>query len=47
MQDMETLSAYITYGRIKIHPIITDEASQELVSCYVELRKLGESMIAE
>jgi DNA replication licensing factor MCM4 len=43
MQDIETLSAYITYGRTKIHPIITDEASQELISCYVELRKLGES----
>lgn len=37
------MSAYITYGRSKIRPIITEEAAQELVSCYVALRKLGES----
>ncbi|GJJ14685.1 hypothetical protein Clacol_008952 [Clathrus columnatus] len=39
---LETLSAYISYARSRIHPIITEEASEELVSSYVEMRKLGE-----
>lgn len=39
---METLSAYISYARSKISPVITEEASDELVSSYVELRKMGE-----
>lgn len=41
-QPLETLSAYISYARSRIHPAITEEASQELVSSYVELRKMGE-----
>ncbi|KIJ37049.1 hypothetical protein M422DRAFT_178459 [Sphaerobolus stellatus SS14] len=39
---LETLSAYISYARAKINPVITEEASEELVKSYVELRKMGE-----
>jgi DNA replication licensing factor MCM4 len=39
---LETLTAYITYAKSKTNPAITEEASNELVSSYVELRKLGE-----
>ncbi|KAF8581230.1 MCM-domain-containing protein [Ramaria rubella] len=39
---LETLSGYISYARSKIHPTLTEEASEELVSSYVELRKMGE-----
>ena len=41
-QPLETLSAYVSYARSKINPALTEEASQELVSSYVELRKMGE-----
>ncbi|KAG8898440.1 hypothetical protein FRB99_007434, partial [Tulasnella sp. 403] len=40
--DIEKLTAYITYARAKIHPRLSDEASQELVACYVDLRNMGE-----
>ncbi|KAF8513549.1 MCM-domain-containing protein [Hysterangium stoloniferum] len=39
---LETVSSYISYARSKIQPVITEEASEELISAYVELRKLGE-----
>ncbi|KAI0922862.1 hypothetical protein AcW1_002588 [Taiwanofungus camphoratus] len=39
---LEQLSAYITYARSRINPTITEEASEELVRCYVTLRKAGE-----
>jgi len=39
---LEELSAYITYARSRINPAITEEASEELVRCYVTLRKAGE-----
>lgn len=42
MQPLEQLSAYITYARSRINPTITEEASEELVRCYVTLRKAGE-----
>ncbi|CAE7192736.1 unnamed protein product [Rhizoctonia solani] len=38
---VETLTAYISYARTKIHPRLTEEAGSELVSEYVALRKLG------
>ncbi|KAJ1301133.1 hypothetical protein OPQ81_003545 [Rhizoctonia solani] len=38
---IETLTAYISYARTKIHPRLTEEAGNELVSEYVALRKLG------
>jgi DNA replicative helicase MCM subunit Mcm2 (Cdc46/Mcm family) len=40
-QPVETLTAYITYSRAKIHPVLTEEASNALVQAYVEMRKVG------
>ncbi|KAG8850509.1 hypothetical protein FRC20_001998 [Serendipita sp. 405] len=39
---LEELSAYITYSRSRIHPVISEEAADELVVAYAALRKLGE-----
>jgi DNA replication licensing factor MCM4 len=36
------LAAYISYARSRINPALTEEASNELVRSYVELRKAGE-----
>lgn len=43
---IEFLTSYISYARAKCQPRITDEASQELVKAYVEMRKLGEDVRA-
>jgi len=40
--NIELLSAYISYAREKIHPKLTDAASNELVASYVEMRKAGQ-----
>lgn len=40
-QPVETVTAYITYARTKIHPVLTEAASQALVTSYVEMRKVG------
>jgi len=42
LQAVEMLTAYITYSRSKIHPVLTEEASTALVNSYVEMRKVGE-----
>ncbi|EJF61824.1 MCM-domain-containing protein [Dichomitus squalens LYAD-421 SS1] len=39
---LEELSAYITYARSRLNPVITEAAGDELVRCYVTLRKAGE-----
>lgn len=39
---LDQLSAYITYARSRMNPVITEEASDELVRCYVILRKAGD-----
>ncbi|KAI0046788.1 MCM-domain-containing protein [Auriscalpium vulgare] len=39
---LDELSAYITYARSRVNPTITEEAGDELVSCYGKLRKVGE-----
>ncbi|KAK4689645.1 DNA replication licensing factor MCM4, partial [Tremellales sp. Uapishka_1] len=41
---LETLTAYITYARARINPVLTEEASQALVASYVEMRKVGEDV---
>ena len=41
-QPLDQLSAYINYGRSRVHPVITEEASQELVQSYVKLRSVGD-----
>ncbi|KAI0060035.1 MCM-domain-containing protein [Artomyces pyxidatus] len=39
---VDELSAYITYARSRVNPIITEEAGEELVLCYGKLRRVGE-----
>ncbi|KAH9018733.1 MCM2/3/5 family-domain-containing protein [Lactarius hengduanensis] len=39
---LDQLSAYINYGRSRVHPVITEEASHELVQSYVKLRSVGD-----
>ncbi|MCJ1369576.1 hypothetical protein MMC20_000788 [Loxospora ochrophaea] len=43
---IEFLTSYISYARTKCQPRITQEASDELVRSYVEMRKLGEDVRA-
>ncbi|KAH0565775.1 hypothetical protein GP486_000820 [Trichoglossum hirsutum] len=43
---VEFLTSYISYARANIQPRITEEASEELVRSYVEMRKLGEDIRA-
>jgi DNA replication licensing factor MCM4 len=43
---LETLTSYISYARQNIHPKLTEEAGEILVSEYVALRKLGEDVRA-
>jgi DNA replication licensing factor MCM4 len=38
---LDQLSAYISYSRSKIHPVLTEEASKALVRSYVDLRNMG------
>src|SRR6266568_1167985 len=38
LQPLGDLSAYITYARTHINPIISQEASEALVSAYIDLR---------
>ena len=44
MQPIEFLTSYISYARAKCQPRISEEASKELVTAYVEMRKLGEDV---
>lgn len=37
------LTAYITYARDHINPVITEAAGNELVSAYVAMRRVGDS----
>ncbi|KAK8948679.1 hypothetical protein KSP39_PZI005666 [Platanthera zijinensis] len=39
--DLPTLIGYIGYARKHIHPILSDEAAEELICGYVEMRKRG------
>jgi DNA replication licensing factor MCM4 len=39
---LDQLSAYIDYGRSRVYPVITEEASQELVQSYLKLRSVGD-----
>ena len=38
---MDTLTAYITYARAKVHPVLTEDASNALVQAYVDMRRAG------
>mmetsp|Transcript_7204 Transcript_7204/g.13466 ORF Transcript_7204/g.13466 Transcript_7204/m.13466 type:complete len:919 (-) Transcript_7204:135-2891(-) len=39
--DRQTLTDYISYARNCVSPLLTDEAADELVEGYVEMRRLG------
>eukprot|EP00250_Pteridium_aquilinum_P010421 c19376_g1_i1 orf=124-2694(-) len=39
--DLPTLTAYITYARQHIHPKLSDEAAEDLISGYVAMRRKG------
>ena len=41
---IEFLTLYISYARSHIHPVISQEAAQELVDCYVAMRSLGQDV---
>ncbi|KAK7061499.1 DNA helicase [Favolaschia claudopus] len=38
---LSELSAYISYARARVHPVITEAAGDELVRAYVEMRNMG------
>ena len=39
--DLPTLTSYITYARQHIHPKISDEAAEDLIRGFVEMRRKG------
>ncbi|XP_023017917.2 disc proliferation abnormal [Leptinotarsa decemlineata] len=39
--DMSILRDYIAYAKEHIHPKLSEEASQKLIQCYVDMRKIG------
>ncbi|XP_043708662.1 DNA replication licensing factor MCM4 [Telopea speciosissima] len=39
--DLPTLTAYVSYARMHIHPQLSDEAAEELTRGYVEMRRRG------
>jgi len=41
MIDQKTMQQYIAFSRQEIHPILTDEAGEELVKAYIDMRNLG------
>jgi DNA replication licensing factor MCM4 len=46
IQDVEFLTAYISYARTYIHPTISQDAAKALVEHYVKMRKLGQDVRA-
>lgn len=38
---MSILRDYIAYAKEHIQPKLSDEASQKLIQCYVDMRKIG------
>lgn len=42
LQSVAELSAYLDYARSRVHPVIGEEAGEELVASYVELRNMGD-----
>jgi len=41
IQPLNELSAYISYARSRIHPVITEDAGSELVRSYADMRAMG------
>ncbi len=43
---VEFLTLYIQYAKENLSPVMTEEGKNELVKCYVEMRKLGDDLRA-
>ncbi|KAF5003786.1 hypothetical protein FDECE_9681 [Fusarium decemcellulare] len=43
---VEFLTLYISYARSKIQPVISQEAAEQLIECYVAMRALGQDVRA-
>ena len=43
-QPVEFLTAYITYAKTKVHPVLTPSAGKTLSDAYVNMRKLGDDI---
>lgn len=41
MLDLSTLTDYVSYARKHIHPQLSDEAADELITGYVKIRGRG------
>ncbi|GAQ79584.1 DNA replication licensing factor MCM4 component [Klebsormidium nitens] len=39
--DTATLTSYITYARQHVHPVLGDDAAEDLTEAYLDLRRLG------
>ncbi|XP_017777636.1 PREDICTED: DNA replication licensing factor MCM4 [Nicrophorus vespilloides] len=39
--DMSILRDYLAYAKEHIHPKLSEESSQKLIQCYVDMRKIG------
>ncbi|KAJ5676212.1 DNA replication licensing factor mcm4 [Penicillium macrosclerotiorum] len=44
---IEFLTAYITYAKTQIHPVLTEEAGAALTEAYVAMRQLGDDIRAQ
>ncbi|OJJ50571.1 hypothetical protein ASPZODRAFT_106301 [Penicilliopsis zonata CBS 506.65] len=45
--DIEFLTAYITYAKTRIHPVLTPAAGKALTDAYVAMRQLGDDIRAQ
>ena len=45
-QPIEFLTAYITYAKTQIHPVLTEGAATALTNAYVSMRRLGDDIRA-
>lgn len=44
--DLPTLAAYISYAREQVHPVLSNDASDTLITGYMDMRRLGSSHVA-
>ena len=46
VQPIDLLTAYITYARANVFPVLSEEASEELVKSYTDMRRMGQDIRA-
>ncbi|KAK4529942.1 hypothetical protein CCYA_CCYA03G0799 [Cyanidiococcus yangmingshanensis] len=44
--DLRTLAAYISYAREQVHPVLSNDASDTLITGYMDMRRLGSAHVA-